>query len=55
MRVTVRIDFDNGQVRAAEAVILIRDFGDDPYRVLSWRDDIHVPAPERRMRTEAVR
>ncbi|MDF2998467.1 MAG: putative ral secretion pathway protein [Xanthobacteraceae bacterium] len=53
MRVTVRIDFDNGGVHAAEAVILLRDFGDDPYRVLSWRDGLNVEAPK--PRTEARR
>lgn len=47
VRVTVRIDFDNGQAYGAEAVILVRDFGDDPYRVLSWREDIELPAPAR--------
>lgn len=42
VRVTVRIAFGNGSVRGAEAVILVRDFGDDPYRVLSWCEDIDV-------------
>lgn len=37
-RVTVRITFDNGRRHGAEAVILLRDFGVDPYRVLNWRD-----------------
>lgn len=37
-RVTVRITFDNGRQLGAEAVILLRDFGADPYRVLMWRD-----------------
>ena len=55
VRVTVRIDFDNGGVHAAEAVILVRDFGDDPYRVLSWRDDIEIRAPEPRARAETGR
>ncbi|MDC7787292.1 type II secretion system protein GspK [Rhodoplanes sp. TEM] len=47
VRVTVRIDFDRGGTRAAEAVILVRDFGDDPYRVLTWRDDLDTPPPLR--------
>ncbi|QJP16353.1 general secretion pathway protein GspK [Starkeya sp. ORNL1] len=55
VRVTVRIDFDNGGVHGAEAVILVRDFGDDPYRVLSWRNDIELRAPEPRARAEAGR
>ncbi|MFG1203610.1 type II secretion system protein GspK [Xanthobacter aminoxidans] len=37
-RVTVRVAFDNGRKQGAEAVILLRDFGMDPYRVLLWRD-----------------
>lgn len=45
VRVTVRIAFDNGSVQLAEAVILVRDFGDDPYRVLSWREDADIEAP----------
>jgi general secretion pathway protein K len=55
VRVSVRIDFDNGGVHAAEAVILVRDFGDDPYRVLSWLDGIELRAPELRARAEAGR
>jgi general secretion pathway protein K len=55
VRVTVRVDFDNGRTRAAEAVILLRDFGEDPYRVLSWRDDVEPPAPPSKMRTEPKR
>ncbi len=55
MRVTVGVDFGNGQVRTSEAVILVRDFGDDPYRVLSWRDDVDVSAGEPRMQTEPRR
>ena len=51
VRVRIRMDFDNGRQRAAEAVILLRDFGDDPYRVLSWREDadlpVEAPAPPR--------
>ncbi len=55
-RVTVRITFDNGRRQGAEAVILMRDFGVDPYRVLLWRDlswrelaDLDAaPAPRRK-------
>ncbi|MGQ4274795.1 general secretion pathway protein GspK [Terrihabitans sp. B22-R8] len=39
VRVTLSVAFRDGGRRAAEAVILVRDFGDDPYRVLSWRED----------------
>ncbi|MDI4659010.1 general secretion pathway protein GspK [Xanthobacter autotrophicus] len=42
VRVRIRMDFDTGRRRAAEAVILLRDFGDDPYRVLSWREDAEL-------------
>jgi general secretion pathway protein K len=43
-RVTVRIRFDNGRRIVSEAVILING-GDEPFRVLSWRDDIDA-APD---------
>lgn len=39
VRVSVRVDFDGGRSRYLEAVILVRDFGDDPYRMLAWRED----------------
>lgn len=42
VRVSVRVAFDSGRSRTAEAVLLLRDLGDDPYRILFWRDD---PAP----------
>jgi general secretion pathway protein K len=38
-RVTVHINFDNGRRIVSEAVVLI-DGRDEPFRVLSWRDDI---------------
>jgi general secretion pathway protein K len=37
-RMTVVIDFDSGRRSAAEVVILLLDEGDEPYRVLSWRN-----------------
>ncbi len=37
-RVRTAIAFDNGRQAATEAVIRL-DTGDDPYRILSWRDD----------------
>ncbi|MFG1347103.1 type II secretion system protein GspK [Xanthobacter autotrophicus DSM 431] len=43
VRVTVRVTFDSGRTRTAEAVLLLRDFGEDPYRILSWRADAAAP------------
>jgi len=43
VRVRTTIAFDNGRQAAAEAVILL-DGGDEPYRVLSWRDDPEATA-----------
>jgi general secretion pathway protein K len=40
MRVTARIAFDSGQRMTTEAVIFLLDSGTEPYRVLTWRDDI---------------
>jgi len=37
-RITVAVDFDNGRRSSVEAVILLLDEGDEPYRVLSWRN-----------------
>jgi general secretion pathway protein K len=54
-RVTVRVDFDDGRRLAAEVVILVRDFGEDPFRVLSWRDDIDTPPPTTAPRTGSRR
>jgi general secretion pathway protein K len=49
-RVTVRIAFDNGRRLASEVVILVRARDDEPYHVLSWRDDVDgkLPAPQPR-------
>jgi general secretion pathway protein K len=44
IRVMVRVNFDNGRRRAAEVVVLVNGEGDEPYRVLSWQDDIEDPA-----------
>ena len=44
MRVTVGIAFDNGRRVGAEAVILPLDDADEPFRVLSWRDDFDGPS-----------
>jgi len=45
-RVTARINFDNGRRIVSEAVILV-DGRDEPFRVLSWQDDLETP-PELR-------
>jgi general secretion pathway protein K len=37
-RITVVIDFDGGRRSTSEVVILLLDEGDEPYRVLSWRN-----------------
>ncbi|WP_316189398.1 type II secretion system protein GspK [Bradyrhizobium sp. SZCCHNRI2013] len=42
VRVWVTIGFDGGRRAATEAVILLGD-GEDPYRVLAWRDDVNTP------------
>jgi general secretion pathway protein K len=47
-RMTVVIDFDSGRRSASEVVILLLDEGDEPYRVLSWRNDADgATAPQR--------
>jgi general secretion pathway protein K len=47
-RVTVLIDFDGGRRSASEAVILLLDEGDEPYRVLSWHNAADgATAPQR--------
>jgi general secretion pathway protein K len=38
-RLTIRLDFDNGRRINAVAVIVILEDGDEPFRILSWRDD----------------
>ncbi len=38
-RVRMQIRLDNGRTAHAEVVILLLETGDEPYRVLSWRDD----------------
>jgi general secretion pathway protein K len=39
IRVIVRLGFDNGRRVGAEAVIFLVKDGDEPFRILSWRDD----------------
>jgi general secretion pathway protein K len=43
IRVAVRIDFDKNRRTRAEAVILVLDDSEEPFRVLSWRDDFDGP------------
>jgi type II secretory pathway component PulK len=38
-RVVMQIRLDNGRMARAEAVILVSQDADEPYRILSWRDD----------------
>jgi general secretion pathway protein K len=51
VRVTARIAFDSGQRMTTEAVIFLTDNGTEPYRVLTWRDDVDdAPGDARAMR-----
>jgi general secretion pathway protein K len=51
-RMSVMIDFDSGRRSAAEVVILLLDEGDEPYRVLSWRNAADgSTAPQRTMKS----
>jgi general secretion pathway protein K len=51
VRVTARIAFDSGQRMTTEAVIFLTDDGTEPYRVLTWRDDVDdTPGGARAMR-----
>jgi general secretion pathway protein K len=50
-RVKVRIAFDNGQQSTSEVVILVFDEGDEPFSVLSWRDEIDEPWADHALRT----
>ena len=45
VRVRVQISFDNGRKTVSEAVVLVGT-DSDPYRVLSWRDDVDA-GPDR--------
>jgi len=47
VRVTARIAFDSGQRMTTEAVIFLLDSGTEPYRILTWRDDIDGAEPAR--------
>ncbi len=43
VRVDVRIRLDNGRDARAEVVIFVSQTEDEPFRVLSWRDDSDGP------------
>ena len=45
VRVSVGLRFDDGSRAAADIVILLSDDGEEPYRILSWRDDFDQIAP----------
>ena len=47
VRVRTSIAFDNGR-RAATEVVILLDAGDEPYRVLSWRDEAEITTVRRR-------
>jgi general secretion pathway protein K len=51
IRVSVRIGFDNGRRMSSEVVILMIDEGPEPYRVLSWHDELDDSVPDARART----
>jgi general secretion pathway protein K len=40
IRVAVRIVFENGRQTGSEVVIVLTESGNEPYSVLSWRDDV---------------
>jgi general secretion pathway protein K len=50
-RVTVRTIFDNGRRMSSEAVIVVFEDAPEPYRVLSWHDELDEPLPDDRSRT----
>ena len=43
LRVAIRIAFENGRQVRAEIVMLLLNDDDEPYRILSWRDDFDGP------------
>jgi general secretion pathway protein K len=51
VRLQVRVALDNGRQIASEAVILVRG-DDEPYRILSWRDDAESPGTASRALTD---
>jgi general secretion pathway protein K len=47
-RVSIASEFDNGRRGGAEVVILLLESGDEPYRVLSWRNASDGGTPPQR-------
>jgi general secretion pathway protein K len=45
VRSIIEVAFDNGRRVHAELVFRLKDDGDDPYDILSWRDDFDGPTP----------
>jgi len=45
LRVTARVAFDSGQRMTTEAVVFVLDNGAEPYRILTWRDDMDDTGP----------
>jgi general secretion pathway protein K len=45
-RMGVGVEFDGGRRTAAEVVILLLEGGDEPYRVLSWRNGSDGAGPQ---------
>ena len=54
-RVTVQIVLDNGRRMRSEVVILVPEEDREPYRILSWNDDVDEPAGAERVGAERVR
>jgi general secretion pathway protein K len=50
--VTARIAFDNGRLASSEVVILVFEEGNEPFSVLSWRDDLGELRGHRRQLVE---
>ena len=46
-RVTVQVVLDNGRRLRSEVVILVPEEDSEPYRVLSWTDDVDEPTAGR--------
>jgi general secretion pathway protein K len=56
-RVKVRVDLANGRTVNASVVVLIQEDGEEPFRVLSWRNDADGPLddePPRDLTTELL-
>jgi general secretion pathway protein K len=49
-RVTVQVVLENGRRMRSEVVILVSEEDTEPYRVLSWNDDVDEPAAAARPR-----